>query len=257
MTNKILWAGMLDFSAVDYPGKACAIMFLCKCPFRCPWCHSPELVLEDPATCTEIDIDELVERLKQNFTISAASITGGEPTMQPALIDLLKAIKAKTTLSTKIDTNGFFPEQLEKALPFLDAISTDIKAPQDNEKYGAAVGRNDLKNLVERIKQSHKILKEWKSAHPNFLIEVRTTIVPNINDNAEDIKQISQEVAYIGADIYTFQQFRPGKTLENSYKTKQQTSYNKMLELARVAKSLLPNTKVRIVTQEKGFEIIE
>ncbi len=257
MNNKLLWAGMLDFSAVDYPGKPCAIMFLCGCPFRCPWCHSPELALADPNSCVEKNIDEIVERLKQNFVISAVSITGGEPLMQPTTIELLKLIKTETTLLTKIDSNCYFPEQTEKALPFLDAISIDIKAPLTSEKYAVAVGKKDLENLIERIKQSHDLLKQWKTSHPNFLIEVRTTIVPEINDKQEDIQQICQQINYIGADIYTLQQFRPTKTLATAYKAKKQPKREKIIALAKVAKSVLKKTKVRIVTEENGFEDIE
>jgi len=256
MNGILLWAGMTEFSTVDYPGKPCAVVFLCGCPFHCPWCHSPELALADSKACDETRSDTIVDRLKQNFLISAVTITGGEPLMQLQLINLLRAIKTETKLLTKIDSNCFFPEQLEKALPLLDSISTDIKAPF-NEKYGVAVGRQDWKNVVEQVKKSHEILQDYKVKNPNFLIEVRTTIVPDLIDNMKDIEQIARQVAYLNADIYTLQQFRPTKTLDSNYELKKIPSREEVLELAKIAITLLQKTKVRIVTEENGFEDVE
>jgi len=255
MISKLLWAGMLDFSTVDYPGKLCAVIFLGGCPFRCPWCHSPELATADTQTCKEKSVSEIVKQLKQNFVIDAVSITGGEPLLQPSTINLLETIKNQTTLLTKIDTTCFFPEQLEKALPFLDAISIDIKAPL-NEKYSKATDRNDWELVINNLKRAHNILKNWKRSNPSFMLEVRTTIVPEINNKTEDIEQISHQIAYLNADIYTLQQFRPTKTLDKAYEAKEQISREKIVEWAKIAKTILPNTKVRLITKEKGFEYI-
>src|SRR5215831_13783293 len=36
--------GFQPFSATDYPGKLAAIVFCQGCPWRCGYCHNPELI---------------------------------------------------------------------------------------------------------------------------------------------------------------------------------------------------------------------
>jgi pyruvate formate lyase activating enzyme len=247
--NKINFAGIVDHSTLDYPGKSAAVVYLCGCPYRCPWCQNPELVFEEG--CTEIEIDKIIENLKKNFLIDAVCVTGGEPLMQENTIELLKKIKEETGLLLKIDHNGYFPERLKKALRYLDFFTTDIKAPL-NEKYGRAVGLPETwEKIVERVKESHKILKGW-----NGKKEARTTIVPNLIDDIEDVRAIAKVVYNTGFEIYTLQQFRPEKTLDPNFKFIRSPTPEKMQELGKEAKKYLPDTKVQIVTQENGFEEI-
>ena len=37
--------GLLKLSLLDFPGKVAAVVFTRGCPFRCPFCHNPSLVL--------------------------------------------------------------------------------------------------------------------------------------------------------------------------------------------------------------------
>ena len=246
---KINFAGIVDHSTLDYPGKSAAVIYLCGCPYRCPWCQNPELVFEEG--CTMVEIDKIIEKLNENFLLDAVCVTGGEPLMQENTIEFLKKIKQETDLLLKIDHNGYFPERLKKALPHLDFFMTDIKAPL-NEKYGKAVGLpNNWEKVVERVRESHKILREW-----NGRKEMRTTIVPELIDSIEDVRAIAKVVYNTGFEIYTLQQFRPEKTLDPEFKFIRSPGLEKMQELGKEAKKYLPDTKVQIVTQERGFEEI-
>ena len=40
-------AGLQKLTLIDYPGKLACTVFLAGCNFRCPWCHSKELVLPE------------------------------------------------------------------------------------------------------------------------------------------------------------------------------------------------------------------
>ena len=178
--------------------------------------------------------------------INAISITGGEPLLQEGILELLKVIKEKTKFSLKIDTNCSFPEALEKALPYLDAISTDIKGPF--EKYEKIVGINVD---IEKIKKGHELLKKWNKPK-----EARTTIIPGLNDSVDDVKKVCEIVKNVGFDRFVLQQFRSLKTLDKKYEDVDTPSYEDMKGLGKVAKEYLPDIEVVVATDRSGFEII-
>ena len=245
---KVKFAGIVDNSTLDFPGKVSAVVYLCGCPYRCPWCHNPELVKEEG--CEEIEIDNIVVGLKENFLIDAVCVTGGEPLMQENTIELLKSIKENTKLLLKIDHNGFYPDKLREALKYLDFFTTDVKAPL-NEKYGKVTGLSGWEEVVKRVKQSHEILKQW-----NGKKEARTTIVPGLHDE-DDVREIAKIVKDVGFEFYILQQFRPNKTLDPDFEKKKSPSLEEMRKLGKIAKEILPDIMVKIVTQENGFEEIK
>ena len=249
--TKIRFAGIVDHSTLDYPGKSAAVLYLCGCPLRCPWCQNRELVLEGE-NCREVEIDFIMEKLKENFLVDAVSITGGESLMQQETLELLKRIKSDTKLLLKIDTNSYFPEMLGNSLPYLDLLTTDIKAPLD-ERYGRVTGLPDhWEKIVSRVKKSLSILKGWDKKK-----EARTTIVPGLIDSREDIEEIARVVSDTGFSLYTLQQFRAGGTLDLAYEKVRSPSPELMRELGKAAKKHLPDTKVQIVTEKNGFEEIK
>jgi len=248
--TEINFAGIVDNSTIDYPKKLSAVVYLCGCPYRCPWCQNAELVLNG-GNCKPTGIDEIIDQLKKNFLIQAVCITGGEPLMQRETIGLLKGIKSETDLLLKIDSNGYFPERVKEALPLLDFFTTDVKAPLD-ERYGEVVGLPDQwQKIVERVKKTLDILK--RGDHQK---EARTTIVPDLIDKKEEIIEIAKLVDEVGFTLYTLQQFRAERTLDPGYERIQSPSPELMRELGRAAKKHLPETKVQIVTQQNGFEEI-
>jgi pyruvate formate lyase activating enzyme len=244
-------AGIADSSTLDYIGKVSAVIYLCGCPYRCPWCQNPDLVEKAESVCKTLSIDSIINALREDYLIGAVSITGGEPLMQPAVIDLLKEIKKETALCLKIDTNGFYPERLAEALPYLDFFSMDIKAPLD-ERYGKAIGLQDMwGEAVKNVKKCLALLKEWNNPK-----EARTTIISGLTDKKEDVVEIALSIKDAGFDYYTLQQFRPGATLDPKYSKAKIPAPAFMRELGRAAKEALPDTVVKIVTQQKGFEEI-
>ncbi|HDN83478.1 MAG TPA: anaerobic ribonucleoside-triphosphate reductase activating protein [Candidatus Altiarchaeales archaeon] len=248
--TKINFAGIVDHSTLDYPGKVCAVVYLCGCPFRCPWCQNVELVLKR-GTCKPTEISLIVSELEENFLIDAVCVTGGEPLMQNEALELLKEIKERTPLLLKIDTNGFFPERLKRALKYLDFISIDIKAPLD-DRYCKVVGLPNREEIIlPKLKESLALIKDFKGK------EARTTIVPGLIDKPEEIEAIAEVVKKFGFEIYTLQQFRAGKTLDPSYEKLPQPSPELMKTLGRIAKEKLPDIKVQVVTVQNGFEEIK
>ncbi len=238
-------AGFVGNSSIDYPSKRSAVLYLWGCDFRCPFCNLKEIIL-DENTCQKVEIGQIVNKLNESFMIDAVTITGGEPLLQEETIRLIAYIKRSTPLAIKLDTNGSFPERLEKAIPGLNFISIDIKAPF--EKYSAAVGADFD---VEKLKRSLDMLKTAR-----LFREARTTIVPGLNDTEDDILAIAKIVIENKLDMYTIQQFIPQNTIDPAYEGKEKPDYERMRNLGRIIKERYPGLKVRTATSEHGFEYV-
>ena len=195
------------FSLIDYPGKICAIVFTQGCNFRCPYCHNPELVIPEQFG-EPVPEDVLFSFLeKRGGKLDAVSITGGEPTLQPGVIDFISSIKELGFL-VKIDTNGSFPNVIEELLRLhlLDYIAMDIKAPL--RKYRAVtsstVNTHDILTSINLIKNSG-------TGH-----EFRTTVVESLL-GPRDILNIAKHIS--GADRYVLQRFVPSKAVNPAFLT--------------------------------------
>jgi len=240
------FAGIVPNSKVDYPGKSCAVVYLSGCNFRCSFCNNKEIVTGE--ICKKIDVEEIVKPLANNFMIEAVCITGGEPLMQDETIKLIASLRKNTPLAIKLDTNGYFPDKLERVLPALSFISIDIKAPF--EKYTKAVGVEEA-YIISNLEKTLAIVKKCR-----FPKEARTVIVPGLNDTEEDIAKIAAIVRENKFDLYTLQQFRPENTLDPNYTNLASPSVEQMRILGKTAKSFLPEAKVRVATAENGIESI-
>ena len=133
-------AGFVPLSLCDYPGRVAAVVFTQGCNFRCPWCHNGHLlplIAEPSALVGEAQVLAVLE--ERRTRLGGVVVTGGEPTLQPALPRFLRRIKA-LGLDVKLDTNGSRPEVLRQLLAdrLLDYIAMDVKAPW--AKYAALTG---------------------------------------------------------------------------------------------------------------------
>jgi pyruvate formate lyase activating enzyme len=207
----MLFGGWQKFSAIDYPGKASTIVFTQGCPFRCPFCHNPELV--DPekfeAPIDEAEIFEFLNRRKGR--LDAVVITGGEPTMQKGLLKFMEKIKVMDYL-IKLDTNGSHPDVLNKVLQsgMVDYLAMDIKSPMDKYQVHTV-----SKIQEEKIRNSISLVMASKLPY-----EFRTTVVKE-QLNLADLLAIGEMIQ--GAELYILQKFNPQKTLDINYQNA--TSY--------------------------------
>jgi pyruvate formate lyase activating enzyme len=216
--------GLQKFSLIDYPEKICAIVFTQGCNFRCDYCHNPEL--SDCKNFREIipekDIIDFLEKRKGK--LDAVTVTGGEPTLQPDLVDFLRKIK-KMGFLVKLDSNGSNPDILKRVIDkkLVDYIAMDVKAPL--KKY------KDIANFSvdpKRIKKSIEIIKKSGVDY-----EFRTTIVKS-QISMDDFFEIGELVK--GAKLYVLQKFIPTKLLnpefinENSYSDEEFKEIKKIME---------------------------
>jgi pyruvate formate lyase activating enzyme len=199
--------GIQKLSLIDYPGKVACTLFTFGCNFRCPYCHNPELVVDDGSPpISEVDVLRFLDERK-GF-LDGVCITGGEPTLHNDLPDFIKRIKG-LGYSVKLDTNGTNPEMLRRLIGerLVDYIAMDVKAPL--EKYENVVR---MKVDLGKIAESVEIVK----AFPEH--EFRTTVVPELLAK-EDILTIAEWLK--GARRFFIQQFKPTKTLDKTFLEKQ------------------------------------
>jgi len=168
-------AGLQKMTLLDFPGKVACTVFLQGCNFRCPFCHNSDLLgKEGPEG---MSVEGLLEFLKKRQgLLDGVCITGGEPTLQPGLEELLIKIRA-LGFAIKLDTNGGRPEVLmdlaQKGL--IDYVAMDIK--NCPELYGKTAGVPAMG--LDRIEKSVRFLLMGELDY-----EFRTTVVAELHDGA-------------------------------------------------------------------------
>lgn len=244
---KLKLQGITDLSTVDWPGRLAAVVFLQGCNLRCPWCQNVEGV--DPRGGREASVNEVLERVQASMPlIDSVVITGGEPLFQPkACVKLLEGAK-ELGLGCALETNGSYPEALERALPHLDFVALDVKAPfSQPELYARVSGVAGGEELVQAVKRSLGL-----AAGSRVKVEARTTVVPRLTDRAEVVERLAGEVR--GVERLVLQQFKNQRTLDPSFQKLPPLDREAMLELARAAKR--KGAKVAVFTSERGIEEI-
>jgi len=189
-------AQLLPTTLIDYPNKVAALAYTAGCNFRCPFCHTSELVLPEKMEKMQLipENDVLYFLRERGNFLDALSITGGEPTLHDDLPRFIKRVK-QLGLLVKLDTNGSRPEVLEELLHnhLLDYVAMDVKGPA--VRYSELAGvRVDL----AAIRRSIKLIMEYA---PDY--EFRTTVAPTITpEDIEDTVELIQ-----GAKRYFLQAF--------------------------------------------------
>lgn len=227
----MLILGLQKTTLLDYPGHLACTIFTGGCDLRCPFCHNKDLVFVSDS-CSRISEEEIFSFLeKRKNTLQGVCITGGEPTLQKALPDFIKKIKA-LGLSVKLDTNGFHPEVLDSLIcnNLIDYVAIDIK--NSPEKYDITVG---VPCDIDKLNQSINILK-----NSNLDYEFRTTIVKEFH-TAADIVTISKWISF--APHFYLQSFKDsGNIIGNNLHAHDEATLNQFYELAL---KYNPNIKIR------------
>lgn len=201
--------GLQKTSLLDFPEKISAIVFTQGCNFRCGYCHNPELiVMKNKENYTT---DGVLEFLKtRRGKLDGVVITGGEPCLQNGLIEFIENVKDEGFL-VKLDSNGMMPDVLARALPFVDYVAMDIKAPLSKypDIVRVKVDTNKIRKSINMIMQS------------GVDYEFRTTVVKS-QLSYSDFEEIGQLIK--GAKRYYLQKFVPSKTLDE--KMMSETTYS-------------------------------
>ncbi|HOX10607.1 MAG TPA: anaerobic ribonucleoside-triphosphate reductase activating protein [Candidatus Moranbacteria bacterium] len=236
--------GYQKLTLIDYPGVIATTVFTVGCSFRCPFCHNPELVLRSQFMVNGKQEEEFFAHLaKRQGKLEGVCITGGEPTIQPDIIEFIKKVKAMGFL-VKLDTNGTRPDVLKKLLDqkLLDFVAMDIKNQLKNYdkttgvKGPASTRGNDRSSTrggdKKRIKLSVGLIMNSELPY-----EFRTTVVPGIHEE-KDFLEIAKWLK--GAETYYLQEYREKIILDPKLKKK---TKGKTLDLKKIKKSIENNFK--------------
>lgn len=140
-------------SFVDYPGELACVLFTQGCDLRCPWCHNPDLLGAAVATSGLPGIDTVYAFLEhRQGRLTGVVITGGEPTLQGDLLQVLEHIRL-LGYKVKLDSNGCRPAMLRRAIEagLVDYLAIDVKVPPVEYRRLSASGRDPSAALQESI----------------------------------------------------------------------------------------------------------
>ena len=225
-------AGYQPLTLIDYPGHVASIIFTQGCPFRCVYCHNPELM---PSTGeNELSEESILEQIKRDSSmLDGVVVTGGEPTTHPDLPNFLRKIK-DLGLKVKLDTNGVNPRLIERCLQLevVDFFAMDVKHRW--EKYNDVIGETpDI--AVENCQKTFEIIQDSGIDH-----EFRTTIYSALH-NEDDVISIA---GYLRpGEAYALQQVRYEKTLSPNLEQAPPLDLDK---IKLMIQSRFPEVKVEI-----------
>ncbi|MBN1158944.1 MAG: AmmeMemoRadiSam system radical SAM enzyme [Bacteroidales bacterium] len=193
-----------------FPGSQAYSVATPGCNFRCRFCQNwdisqiiPEDLLGSGNTASP---ERIVQSAKETGCRSIA-YTYTEPTIFFEYSYDTARIARKEGVQNVYVSNGYMTfEMLEVMAPFLDAINVDLKAFRD-ETYRQIIGaclQPVLDNLI-KIKQ----LGIW--------LEVTSLIIPGINDDPQEIKDMAGFVSKeLGRDVpWHISRFFPSYNMNN------------------------------------------
>lgn len=232
----MLITAIQKFTTLDFPGKLACILFTGGCNMRCGYCHNADFVLPEKLTALGegLPFQTVLNFLKKRRgKLDGVVLCGGEPTLQPDLIERLKQIK-ELGYSIKLDTNGTNPRILKKSLDekLVDFVAMDIKdaLPYRKELIGVTVDEKP-------IRESIKIIKKARIDH-----EFRTTIWTQFHDLVV-LQAIGGEIA--GADKWALQKGRHIKVLNPSFGEMREYSEVEMNVLAKELSGFVKKIEIR------------
>ena len=80
--------GLTPLTTIDFPGRLAAVLYCQGCPWRCTYCHNTELL--DAATPPALPWPDALAFLhRRRGLLDGVVFSGGEPTLQAALVDAL------------------------------------------------------------------------------------------------------------------------------------------------------------------------
>ncbi|MFW9833177.1 MAG: anaerobic ribonucleoside-triphosphate reductase activating protein [Candidatus Thorarchaeota archaeon] len=189
-------ASIIDISLVDVPGIPVTVLFTAGCNLDCPYCQNAEII--PLASGEDLSVETIVEKMRGNLT-DGYCITGGEPTIQKELPDLLAALRTEENKHINLNTQGTVPDILEKSLPYLNSVWFDIKTIPDLYCEVTRVSSNPW----PRVEKSLRLIQNSGAA-----LWPRTTYVGHLTKPSDilTIANLLSDLGYRGE--YVVQNFK-------------------------------------------------
>ncbi|GAA2003393.1 pyruvate formate-lyase-activating protein [Catenulispora subtropica] len=194
-------------TGVDGPGTR-FVVFTAGCPLRCLYCQNPETWrMRDGALTSAADLVARASRFTPFIRASGggATVSGGEPLLQPRFTSALLRGFRDLGLHTALDTSGHLGARADDAL--LDATSLvllDVKS-WDRSLYRRLTGAELHPTLVF----ARRLAERGVPVHLRFVL------VPGLTDGAANVSGVARFAASLGnverVDVLPFHKLGAGK----------------------------------------------
>lgn len=217
-------------SLIDYPGHLCGVFFTSGCNFSCGFCHNATLMGHKQNGISWSRLEEVSNRFGNEW-VDAVCLTGGEPTLEPALPELLAFFRERG-FKIKLDSNGSRPEVIGDLLPQIDFIAMDIKTGLSG--YPELAGFTD----TAKIEESVRLIMDSGVDY-----EFRTTVIEPFHT---DEKMLEAGELIRGAKHWALQAFVPQDTLPGKeFRTLKRTTPERLRQLEERLKPFVEKITVR------------
>jgi len=211
----------VPLTTVDYPGELSAVVFAQGCPWRCRYCHNPDLLAARANTQWRWqDVLKTLER--RRGLLDAVVFSGGEPVMQSSIRDAIMQVRA-LGFKVGLHSAGIYPKRLTSILPLIDWIGLDVKAlPAGYPDITTvrASGRAAWASVAQVLAS--------KVAH-----QFRITVHPQLTSEKQ-VSEIERRLLDLGAQEVVRQPVRTercfDKSLEVSFEKTAETQEERWLE---------------------------
>lgn len=188
-------AGLVRLSTCDWPDRLVATVFLQGCPWRCTYCHNPDLI--DPRTPGTVPWSEVMDLLaRRRGLLDGVVFSGGEPTRQAGLADAMREVRA-AGFAVGLHTGGAYPRRLREVLPLVDWVGLDVKATAG--RYA------DITGVPGSARTAFASLDLVLAA--GVPVQVRTTVDPTVLSDA-DVAELGALLAARGVRDHVLQVVR-------------------------------------------------
>jgi len=208
-----------------YPGTTAYSIATVGCNFHCEWCQNAnisQMPRETGLIVGERAAPEEIVSAAKRARCRSIAYTYTEPTVFFEYAYDTARLARQDGIANVYVTNGFMTEEMLKAFDgYLDAANVDLKAFRD-ETYRRYVG-----GRLQPVLDSLKLMKDL-----GIWVEVTTLVVPDINDDDEELRDAARFVAQeLGPETpWHISRFFPGYQLRHVPPTPVRT-LNRALEI--------------------------
>lgn len=173
------------------PGSRTLSIATVGCNLHCKFCQNWELSQAKEVYGKNFTPLEVVLRAKKERA-QGISYTYTEPTVFYEFAYDTARLAKKAGLYNVLVTNGYInPEPLRRIAPLIDAANVDLKAFTD-AAYREYCGIQSMKPVLSAI---------WEMVGAGIHVELTNLIVPGMNDDAAQIKEMCEWICQLSPEI--------------------------------------------------------
>lgn len=159
------------------------------CNFNCQFCQNFSIAHNQPF-CEEIDGERLIKAAISQQNCIGIAYTYNEPSIWYEYVYETAQKAREANLKNVLVTNGFISEEpLKLLLPYIDALNIDVKSFSNN------FYKKQCRGNLQVVKNTVEISSKY--CH----VELTTLIIPELNDNIEEVSKLSKWIAKIDKNI--------------------------------------------------------